>query len=114
MTPDEEAFMAGEAIEQVIGGVLIGYRLTIAGGTAVEATPWRRDPTLPKYAVRVTTANGAEAVYTVEQWAGSDKALRDRVRAWLLEHIDLRGTRRARSRRPDPFWRQAWTQFNPG
>ena len=37
------------------------------------------------------------------------------VRAWMLEHIDLRAARpRARARRHDVEWMFAWRAANPG
>lgn len=42
-----DQYAAAERIEQIVSSVLIGYRLTIGGGTTVESMPWHRDDTLP-------------------------------------------------------------------
>ena len=100
-------------MEQVIGGVLIGYRLTIRGAGDFTYTPWRRDPSLPRYAVRVSCAD-TSTTYTVDEWRGRDDELRKNLRAWILDHAQLAGSRRGRGRRVDPAWLEAWQRANPG
>lgn len=107
------AYEAGEAMEQVIGGVLTGYRLTIRDARDFQYTPWRRDHSLPRYALRVSASDDA-IIYTVDEWRGRDDALRENLRAWILDHVQLAGSRRGRGRRPDPDWLELWRQANPG
>jgi hypothetical protein len=48
-------------------------------------------------------------------WIGRRAELDAHVRAWLLEHIDLRAARpRPGARRYDEEWMRAWRDANPG
>ncbi|MCG7309256.1 hypothetical protein [Brachybacterium sp. ACRRE] len=69
---DVGLFAASERIEQVISSVLIGYRLAIRSGTAVESIPWHRDDALPRYSVRVSTPDDS-IVDTALVWACRDE-----------------------------------------
>lgn len=110
---DVDQYEASQRIEQIVSSVLIGYRLTIGGGTPVESMPWHRDPSLPRYSVRVSTADDS-IVYTALVWAGRDDELEEHLRRWLLERIHLEGTKRGHGRRPDPWWVRVWREANPG
>ncbi|MBK0330932.1 hypothetical protein I8D64_05890 [Brachybacterium sp. MASK1Z-5] len=108
-----ERYTASEPIEQIISSVLIGYRLAIRGGTPVESMPWHRDDTLPRYSVRVSTPDDT-IVYTAHVWAGRDDELEEHLRRWLLERINIAGTKRGHGRRPNPWWSSVRRKANPG
>lgn len=110
---DIAEYRASQHAEQVISGILIGYRLVVSGGTEVAMVPWHRDPSLPRYTVRVV-AGDESVVIAARDWAGRGEDLEAYVRAWLLERVQLAGTRRGHGRRRDPWWARVWRRANPG
>lgn len=95
-------------------GVSVGYRLTLDRVPSITVTPYHRDPSLPKYSVRVSIGED-ELVLTVEDWDGQSDEMAAHLLAWILERADLRGARMRRgARRPNPLWVAAWHVANPG
>lgn len=107
-----EELRAHTTAQHVIHGVVIAYRLTLSRAPLVEVTHSELDPSLPPGRHRVTTGDH-ELIIRSMDWAGRDAALDAHVRAWILEHVDLRGVPLMNARRRDPQWRAAWREANP-
>ncbi|WP_143278009.1 hypothetical protein [Brachybacterium alimentarium] len=105
--------LAAEAIERAVHSVTIGYRLTLAGAPPVEVASWHQDPTLELYTVRVR-AGDDETTLTVPKWGSRTDEIGVFLRQWITAHVHLEQSKlRKRSRRPDPFWVDAWRRAHP-
>lgn len=100
--------LAAEKIERAVHSVTIGYRLTLAGAPPVEVASWHQDSTLEHYTIRVR-AGGDEITLTVPDWGTRTDEIGTYLRQWILERVHLEQSKlRPRSRRPDPYWIDAW------
>lgn len=108
-----ELYFAHQRAMQTVHGVVIGYRLAL-NGPAVTVVHSELDGSLPPHSVRVRTGEH-ELLIDSADWINQRAELDAHVRAWMLEHIDLRAARpRARARRHDVEWMFAWRAANPG
>ena len=108
-----ELYFAHQRTTQAVHGVVITYRLAL-NGPAVTVSHSELDPSLPPHSVRVRTGEH-ELLIDSADWINRRAALDKHVRAWILEHIDLRASRpRTAARRYDEQWMQAWRDANPG
>lgn len=97
---------------QTVHGVVITYRLAL-NGPAVTVVHSEIDPELPPHSVRVRTGEH-ELLIDSADWINRRAELDAHVRAWMLEHLDLRATRpRTAARRYDEQWMSARRAANP-
>ena len=105
--------LAAEAIERAVHSVTIGYRLTLTGAPPVEVASWHQDPTFEHYTVHVR-AGGDELTLTVADWGTRTDEIGAFLRQWITARVHLEQSKlRKRSRRPDPYWVDAWRQAHP-
>lgn len=108
-----ELYFAHRRTIQAVHGVVIAYRLAHTG-PSVTVVHSELEPALPPHSVRVR-AGGHELLIDSADWIDRHGDLGAHVRAWMLEHIDLRAARpRTASRRYDEQWMSAWRAANPG
>ncbi|MFC0673572.1 hypothetical protein [Brachybacterium hainanense] len=111
-SPEMRAYQAHQDAAVVINGVAIGLQLTVQG-PHVDTVDRTRDRSLPEGVHRLTVSDHELLIDSME-WEGRQEELRERVRAWLLEHVTLRGTRLVTGRRrTDPWWSARWREANP-
>jgi hypothetical protein len=112
-TSGHELYFAHQRTVQTVHGIAIRYRLALIG-PPVTVVHSERDPTHPPHSVRIR-AGEHELLIDSADWIGRRAELDAHVRAWLLEHIDLRAARpRPGARRYDEEWMRAWRDANPG
>lgn len=110
---DYELYFAHQRTIQTVHGVVITYRLAL-NGPAATVVHSELDQDLPPLSVRIR-AGGYELLIDSADWIDRRAELDAHVRAWMLEHIDLRAARpRTAARRYDEQWMQAWRDANPG
>lgn len=108
-----ELYFAHQRTIQTVHGVVITYRLALIGPT-VTVVHSELDPSLPPHSVRVR-AGEHDLLIDSADWIDQRAKLDAHVRAWLLEHIDLRAARlRPAAHRYDEEWMRAWREANPG
>lgn len=90
------AHFAAEKLEQAVDSVLIAYRLTLTGVQTVVSTPWHRDETLPRYAVRVRTGDD-EITLSVADWGDRLDDVGPFLRAWIHDRVHLERARLKRA-----------------
>lgn len=106
-------YRAAVKIEQAVHSVTIGYRLTLSGAPPIEVASWHQDPTLERHCLLVR-AGGDELTLTVAEWRTRPEEIRPFLREWISERVHLEQTKlRSRSRRPDPYWINAWRRAHP-
>lgn len=107
-----EVYLAHQAVQQHVAGLMIRYGITL-DGPEVEWTHSDLDPSLPAYSVRVSTG-GRELLLRSEEWVGRTDEVQARVFGWLLAHIDLATAKlQTDPKRLAPEWLQAWHQVHP-
>ena len=107
------AYFAGEKHEQEISSVLIAYRLTLAGASRVESTPWHRDDSMEPYSVHVSTGDD-EITLSVDDWGERLDEVRPFLREWIRQRVHLeQATLKSGSRRRDPYWADQWRRAHP-
>lgn len=105
--------LAAEKLEQAVSSVLIGYRLTLSGTRPVESTPWHRDDSIQPYSVRVRIGDD-EVTLSVTEWGDRIDDVGSYLRGWILSRVHLESARlKPGSRRPDPYWVDAWRSAHP-
>ena len=105
--------LAAEKIERAVHSVLIGYRLTLAGAPPVEVISWHQNPALEHYTVCVR-ARDDELTLTVPDWGSRTDEIGPFLRQWITERVHLEQSKlRKQSRRPDPYWVDAWRRTSP-
>lgn len=108
-----ELYFAHQRAVQAVHGVAIGYRLALTG-LPVDVVHSELEPALPPHSVRIRTGEH-ELLIDSADWINRRAELDAHVRAWMLEHIDLRAARpRTAARRYDEQWMSAWRAANPG
>ena len=114
-SPDDDyaTHFAAEKLEQAVSSVLIAYRLTLTGAQPVESTPWHRDESLPRYAVRVRTGDD-ELTLTVTEWGDRLDDVGSYLRGWIRDRVHLGGSKlKSGSRRREAYWADAWRRIHP-
>ena len=107
-----EELRAHTTAQHIVHGVTITYRLTLRRAPAVETTHSELDPSLPPGHIAISAGDHRLVIRSMD-WDDRWDALDGRVRAWILEHVDLRGVLLTSVRRRDPRWREAWRAANP-
>lgn len=113
MSSDHTVYFAHQRAVQVVHGIVVRYRLALAGPT-VTTTHADLDTTVPERSIRITTDQGELLIRSAE-WVDRVDDLPAHVFGWLMAHVDLRtATSRTGARRYDEVWMTAWRQANPG